>query len=349
MRLFERLSINSSKNYEVKFIPLKYNKEHSLIKFLEKLPYNKIKNILTKYNLDSQSLNKKAKINLLLNKLMDNITSFKTYMNNYQLKFVEKLIKNDGIIKYSPQYNGFLKLFYQYGLCIPIICENEKSIIMPKEICKYFKDINDNIINLNTKITDYTRGMVNLYGIVENDYLVNEINKYIEIPLQNSYILKAIKFDIISNDYITSENELISNIFIIDYIDNYQNTRKTVPNYYPYTSEEIISSANPEYIRNDLTTKQHIINIADIFNLSIEEAKDLMINLQFILKEDINFHLLVSTFKDINIDKIDQKLEYILNINNNIPKWSLKGHKYHHLNLISPLTIKKIVELLLLN
>ena len=342
MHLFEELNHNNIE--EIKFIQTKSTKDWNYTKYLEKLSLNDLKDILNQFNLNAKTTNKKTTIDFIINNLSSTV---KTYMDNNQLEFVKTLLKENGIIKYHPQYLGYLKFFY--GLCFPIINNNEKYIYMPKEVGEQFSKIDKEQISLNSKITEYTRGLINLYGIIELDYLFQRINDYIITKLEHTHILSVISNNSISNQYIKINNNYIYIIFIENYLDDYEKVRDTIPNYFPFTDEEITRASCIDLVIDGLTTKQHVINIANIFNITNIEAENLLKKLLFALKEDIHFQLLVSTFKDINIDKIDQKLEYILNINDNIPKWSLKGHKYHQLNLISPLTIKKIVELILLD
>src|SRR5690606_8190751 len=122
------------------------------------------------FNVEKKTPTKKSIIEFLTNNLNSNILYFKTYFNNYHLQFINKLLENNGIIKYHPHYLGYLQLFYKFGLCLPIVCDKVKYIIMPKEVYLQFTDYDEKLIKQNTSITNYIKGMINLYGIVEKDY-----------------------------------------------------------------------------------------------------------------------------------------------------------------------------------
>lgn len=349
MQLFNDLPLIQEKHTELRFITIKTIKERTYAKYLEKLPLSDLNNIIQKFNIANERLTKKAKIDFLINNLSSNILSFKPHINNDHLQFIKKLTENNGIIKYHTKHLGYLLLFSQFGFCFPIVCNKIKYIVMPKEVYLQFSDYDEKLIKQNTIITKYINGMINLYGIVEIDYLIDKINNYLNTTLNNTYILSIINFISIYNKHIIYQEKFLMSAFINSSFENYQNIRETIPNYYPFTDDEILAFANPNILNKDPITEQHIINVANIFNLDNKTAETFLIRLIFILREDVHFQLLISLFQDINNDNMTQKLEYILNINDHIPKWSLKGHKYYQVDKISPLTIKKLIELLLIN
>ena len=182
-------------------------------------------------------------------------------------------MENNGIIKYHPHYLGYLQLFYKFGLCLPIVCDKVKYIIMPKEVYLQFTDYDEKLVKQNTSITDYIKGMINLYGIVEKDYINEKINNYLNKTLNKSYILSLIYFNSIYDKQIISHENYLLSAYINDSLENYQKIRATIPNYYPFTDEEILHAANPKILNKDPITEQHIINIANIFNLTSKKAE----------------------------------------------------------------------------
>ncbi len=347
MDIFDELYNKRNETEPLSFSTCKSLTNNKLASYLEKLPPKEITRIIKNLTLTFFSENINDKINFIANNIDNTIETFTNLMNLTHYDFVLELINSNGILAYKPKYLGFVRLFFLYGFCFPITNNNNKYIVMPTDVVDKFKALPEMtiyIIEQNTLITKYVRGLINLFGIIEVTDILNYVNRFMKRPVDYNTVISLIHFDSIANLYIIKYKEYFVSFFILNRVSEYIKKRRAISQYYKYTDEEIISASDPYYLTCNTLTKHQITNI---FNIPKPEAEQLMRNLTFALKEDIHFSLLTTVLKSINRDNLDQKIACILNINENVPKWSLKGHKYSDTKKQNPLTMKKLLELII--
>jgi len=339
---------------------LRYIREEKLFKmnyigkdikpYLERLSYQEIDKIGSLTLNVNKDKSKQDKIQSIISNINTFIDHFLGYLNLTHYHFLKSLINNNGEIPYENKYIGQVIFFQEHGICFQVNKNKKLMIIMPNEIRESFKwiltDIKLYIIEQNSHILKYVHGLIHLYGIVESQYLSRKIDKYMNRAVDHQLLTKLILFDSLVNLYYIIKGKYVFSYFILNHIDLYIEKRNQLTvDYYPFTDKEIIKASVPDDIKNDILLNQMILSYMKQFNYSYEKAKNILTTHLYTLKEDIHNELLSLTLITLLATDKNQ-LNMIINMNENIPKWSLKGYTYHQLNIKNPLKDENIINIL---
>ncbi len=352
MKLFEDIYYYRSKELEDKLFRVKY-KSSDLKTILERLNYHDLNEIAKEYLKDFVNLNKQDKINCILSNINQIINYIIDKMNLTHLEFIQSLLDNNGEITYEEKHVGLLSLFKSYGLCFPVLKRNKKTIIMPNEIRKSFHylltEMNIYLIEQNHHIIKYIRGLINLYGLLEVSFVHKKINQYLNTIMDETLLFTLIGFDSVINLTYFIKDEYIQSIFVTNDKDRYIAKRKEYNlDYYPFTDEEILKAGDINNLKKEISIKHDLRKLMKKYGLKQDESIEHLLRLYYALKDDISYNLLtpmLSTLVDPN--NIENDIKLLIEISDNTPKWSLMGHKYHNLSIKNPLTIEKIISIVM--
>ncbi len=351
MLLFERIIDQISGNLEKQIFISKYH-DNTIMPYLETLEdsnINKLHYLIQGSDKNAGRKDKITDISKNINIIVKIVVNFIS-LNCYE--FIKLLLDNNGEIPYNKKDLGIINLFKTYGICYPVIKNKQKMIIMPVEIMnclhELLTDMNVYLIEQNTRITKYIRGLINLYGIIDKDFLNRKITSYLSSPINLDILSSIIYFDSAADFTYYFDGQYLISAFIYQKKKEYIKQQKNLPvDYYPFTDDEIIKACDINNLLKDISSQQHVVNYANLFHIPYEEAKEQVLTLLYILKEDIHYELLISFLNNVeSIMEFQSKLEFIMDLNENIPKWSLKGHKYNDLKLKNKLNIMKLMEII---
>ncbi|MBE6048132.1 MAG: DUF1186 domain-containing protein [Clostridium sp.] len=287
-------------------------------------------------------LNKEQLIILIYDNYKEVIKNKLDAFDENRIKKLMQFMKCGGIRKVE-RSKDFATFFYfeNYGLVFPFSCKEEATFIMPDLVIDIIRKTVSEFnfrkrIKTNSKIIILVKGMIEAYGIISLEDLIEKLRIY-GIEESDEQLIKVINegsgiyYSVMDKDYIL--NESITDYSVIQEIEK----TKDKYDYKIFTKEELESMGREEWIDNVDYAKRFYDRFIEEF---IIERNDL-INIVNDMKNDVQI-VDADAIIQFMVDSIDNKCENQAEVDElkkskkivkklvrefleNVPLWKYKG------------------------
>lgn len=287
-------------------------------------------------------LNKEQLIMLIYDNYKEVIKNKLDAFDENRIKKLMQFMKCGGIRKVE-RSKDFATFFYfeNYGLVFPFSCKEEATFIMPDLVIDIIRKTVSEFnfrkrIKTNSKIIILVKGMIEAYGIISLEDLIEKLRIY-GIEESDEQLIKVINegsgiyYSVMDKDYIL--NESITDYSVIQEIEK----TKDKYDYKIFTKEELESMGREEWIDNVDYAKRFYDRFIEEF---IIERNDL-INIVNDMKNDVQI-VDADAIIQFMVDSIDNKCENQAEVDElkkskkivkklvrefleNVPLWKYKG------------------------
>ena len=335
-RLKEYCEMYREKRIDKSFVSL--SKTASLKEVLGTYTKAELDEIRKNLNLSGVSSLKKADLIIVLE---DNIKrmlpSILEKLTDKEYKLVNKMIKNDGMLKYDNNYLEVMLYLRKYGIISNATEGNKKRfLIIPQDIFEDIAALVNRIdiiskIKLNDKINKLAKGLLFYYGVLDNLKMVETIESYLTEPVSSLELLNIL----LENSKKEYGLVLSSSYWCHDFIHNYnevireQKLRGSLAFYKP-TTAQLMAAAEDNYREWNEFDKKFYMYLINNFDIPKAEAEDFIDKIKIDLNNGISFS---DTMKDIsecfqleNLEQAQIMCSLLQDLYNNSRQWALKGH-----------------------
>ncbi|OZM56867.1 hypothetical protein CIB95_08840 [Lottiidibacillus patelloidae] len=316
----------------------KHKSEPTLIEALSVLTKKELDKIRKSYEFTGISTLKKADLaNELAKSIPANLERILYKLDEERYYLLKNIVKNGGSI----EDKGNLTLpkiiwLVENSIVFPSEINNEKNLVMPKEIVNRFNELDGlelfKVVKRNTEWINLIHGMLYYYGIMKTSLIIEKLREYTGEEIE---LLKFFKVLHSSLDYylrIFYKGSFLVDERVSDFLElkEAQDARDVIP-YYPFTKQQLLNASKEDYF--DLTPeirefRQYLIHHYEFEKEELDEiCLDLtdMINISMDVSTIIQE--IVSQMEIPSMDVLNDITGKIIKVNNTTRMWMLKGHK----------------------
>lgn len=287
-------------------------------------------------------LNKEQLIMLIYDNYKEVIKNKLDAFDENRIKKLMQFMKCGGIRKVE-RSKDFATFFYfeNYGLVFPFSCKEEATFIMPDLVIDIIRKTVSEFnfrkrIKTNSKIIILVKGMIEAYGIISLEDLIEKLRIY-GIEESDEQLIKVINegsgiyYSVMDKDYIL--NESITDYSVIQEIEK----TKDKYDYKIFTKEELESMGRKEWIDNvdyakrfyDRFIEEFIIERNDLINIVNDMKNDVQI-----VDADAIIQFMVDSIDNkcenqAEVDELKQSKKIVKKLVRefleNVPLWKYKG------------------------
>lgn len=287
-------------------------------------------------------LNKEQLIMLIYDNYKEVIKNKLDAFDENRIKKLMQFMKCGGIRKVE-RSKDFATFFYfeNYGLVFPFSCKEEATFIMPDLVIDIIRKTVSEFnfrkrIKTNSKIIILVKGMIEAYGIISLEDLIEKLRIY-GIEESDEQLIKVINegsgiyYSVMDKDYIL--NESITDYSVIQEIEK----TKDKYDYKIFTKEELESMGREEWIDNvdyakrfyDRFIEEFIIERNDLINIVNDMKNDVQI-----VDADVIIQFMVDSIDNkcenqAEVDELKQSKKIVKKLVRefleNVPLWKYKG------------------------
>lgn len=287
-------------------------------------------------------LNKEQLIMLIYDNYKEVIKNKLDAFDENRIKKLMQFMKCGGIRKVE-RSKDFATFFYfeNYGLVFPFSCKEEATFIMPDLVIDIIRKTVSEFnfrkrIKTNSKIIILVKGMIEAYGIISLEDLIEKLRIY-GIEESDEQLIKVINegsgiyYSVMDKDYIL--NESITDYSVIQEIEK----TKDKYDYKIFTKEELESMGRKEWIDNvdyakrfyDRFIEEFIIERNDLINIVNDMKNDVQI-----VDADVIIQFMVDSIDNkcenqAEVDELKQSKKIVKKLVRefleNVPLWKYKG------------------------
>jgi F0F1-type ATP synthase delta subunit len=289
-------------------------------------------------------LNKAELVDVLDQKIKENLREWLSYQSSKQIDFLKKVIKNEQQKDWveitlqdilPPALNNFI----QHGIIDIKDTETERAVRIPAdlsaEIAKIItdSDFQEEIKN-NDRLLQFAWGLLAYYGALSIMQLIEFYDFYFEVETE------AAKF----HHFLKLVNEASLNTFDIEYFDHYYlysgvfNPEEIIReikmrpqiDYYKPAKKDILYAGKHDQEKLNFTQQKFRKTLLKDFSLSKDDVEEIIWTMMLDIKNDRKtMEIIQELAAKLEFDVFDQAQDFFQEMNefhNNTRLWVLKGH-----------------------
>lgn len=259
-----------------------------------------------------------------------------TYLNKPIIDLFNDFQRNNGVIPVRVKTEELLFL-QVLGLIFIKEVDDDEIAIMPRELLQVYDKIQSNELQKtairNTKWHKLTEGMLYYYGVMQQEILIAQVEKFTNEKIDSFEFLHVMK--IAETMYQSFEIQVDKRIYIDfrvddpDFILVEQSKRKQIP-YYPFTEQELLQSSEDGFIPLTQGFKKLRKYILRNFDIEESDVLDILDNVIVISNMDQKptapLQYLNEVFEFNSEKQLQEFIPLVMNATNDVRLWMLKGH-----------------------
>lgn len=339
---------------EINILNKKFKKGISSVDFREQLEslskkelFEVAKNLgLKRY----YKLNKEELINLIFNNFDESIRYKLNAFGESRIKELMLFIKGGGVrkVEKSKQFSTFF-YFEDYGLIFPFSDNQDTFFIMPDRVIEIVRELASGFqfrkrAKVNSKIVVLVKGMMEAYGIMPIDDLIDRLRIY-GVKETDEQLINVINegsglyYSILDKDYVL--NASIGDYSVIEEIEK----TKDKYDYKFFSREEIEAMGKGEWVDNvdyaekfyDSFLEEFIIERENIISI----LNDIKADVQLVKAEVITQFMVDSIDNKcrnkVEVEELKESKKIVRNLVKefleNVPLWKYKGRNIKEMNM----------------
>ncbi|MFD1335007.1 YecA family protein [Oceanobacillus iheyensis] len=259
-----------------------------------------------------------------------------TYLNKPIIDLFNDFQRNNGVIPVRVKTEELLFL-QVLGLIFIKEVDDDEIAIMPRELLQVYDKMQSNELQKtairNTKWHKLTEGMLYYYGVMQQEILIAQVEKFTNEKIDSFEFLHVMK--IAETMYQSFEIQVDKRIYIDfrvddpDFILVEQSKRKQIP-YYPFTEQELLQSSEDGFIPLTQGFKKLRKYILRNFDIEESDVLDILDNVIVISNMDQKptapLQYLNEVFEFNSEKQLQEFIPLVMNATNDVRLWMLKGH-----------------------
>lgn len=289
-------------------------------------------------------LNKAELVEVLDQKIKENLREWLSYQSSKEVDFLKKLIKEQqqkDWITITPKdiLPPALNNFQGHGIIGIKDTEAEKSVRIPADlsadIAKIVTDSDfQDQIKKNDRLLQFARGLLAYYGVLSIMQLIEFYDLYFEVEAEGAEFYHFLKL----------VNEAFLNTFDIEYFDHYYlysgvfNPEEMISeikmrpqiDYYKPAKKDILYAGKHDREKLNFTQQKFRKKLLKDFSLSKDDVEEIIWTIMLDIKNDRKTIKIIQELADrLEFDIFDQAQDFFQEMNdfhNNTRLWILKGY-----------------------
>ena len=309
--------------------------EQTLAALLEKMTKDELVKIAKKYSVKGiTTLKKAAAVEKIKDVVLTKANIALESMEENTLKFVEELIKVNGLKKYKFDEVIYINYLRNRGLAFSGIKDEEAFVVMPEELKEVIsKQLNKEVrdkARLNGEIIKAMAGMVYYYGVCNFDLVKANLENIFGKTFEESYLNGLIaNGEELGYDYVIEE-KLLCHIDVEDVEGVLQLQEKAENDYYKFDKKSLIKAGKIDFVEENKQGAKIEKVLGEVFVIDKNILKDEMVGFIVAIKNEMEMQEAIDNFLEAYEIQSDEERNIFVHelelFAKSIRKWSLKGY-----------------------
>lgn len=307
----------------------------TLNSFLEKMTKDELVKIAKKYSVKGiTTLKKAAAVEKIKDVVLTKANIALESMEENTLKFVEELIKVNGLKKYKFDEVIYINYLRNRGLAFSGIKDEEAFVVMPEELKEVIsKQLNKEVrdkARLNGEIIKAMAGMVYYYGVCNFDLVKANLENIFGKTFEESHLNGLIaNGEELGYDYVIEE-KLLCHIDVEDVEGVLQLQEKAENDYYKFDKKSLIKAGRIDFVEENKQGAKIEKVLGEVFVIDKNILKDEIVGFIVAIKNEMEMQEAIDNFLEAYEIQSDEERNIFVHelelFAKSIRKWSLKGY-----------------------
>ena len=303
--------------------------------FLEKMTKDELVKIAKKYSVRGITTLKKADaVEKVMNVILENTKVALELMEESVLRYIEELLKVNGLKKYECNELIYINYLRNRGLAFSGIKDEEAFVVMPEELKEVIsKQLNKEVrdkARLNGEIIKAMAGMVYYYGVCNFDLVKANLENIFGKTFEESYLNGLIaNGEELGYDYVIEE-KLLCHIDVEDVEGVLQLQEKAENDYYKFDKKSLIKAGKIDFVEENKQGAKIEKVLGEVFVIDKNILKDEMVGFIVAIKNEMEMQEAIDNFLEAYEIQSDEERNIFVHelelFAKSIRKWSLKGY-----------------------
>lgn len=303
--------------------------------FLEKMTKDELVKIAKKYSVRGITTLKKADaVEKVMNVILENTKVALELMEESSLRYIEELLKVNGLKKYECNEMIYINYLRNRGLAFSGVKNDEAFVVMPEELksiisAQLNKDLKSKA-RLNEEIIKAISGMVYYYGICKIDFIKSNIKNIFGTSLDEAYINTLIaNGEELGYDYVI-DGDMLYNIDVEDTEKILKLQEECKNDYYKFDKKSLVKAGKVDFVEDNKQGAKLEKVLGELFVIDKNILKEEMDGFIVAIKNEVEKSEAIDIFlQAYEIQSEEERKIFVYELElfaKSIRKWSLKGY-----------------------
>lgn len=303
--------------------------------FLEKMTKDELVKIAKKYSVRGITTLKKADaVEKMVTVVLENVKVALELMEESSLRYIEELLKVNGLKKYECNEMIYINYLRNRGLAFSGVKNDEAFVVMPEELksiisAQLNKDLKSKA-RLNEEIIKAISGMVYYYGICKIDFIKSNIKNIFGTSLDEAYINTLIaNGEELGYDYVI-DGDMLYNIDVEDTEKILKLQEECKNDYYKFDKKSLVKAGKVDFVEDNKQGAKLEKVLGELFVIDKNILKEEMDGFIVAIKNEVEKSEAIDIFlQAYEIQSEEERKIFVYELElfaKSIRKWSLKGY-----------------------
>lgn len=303
--------------------------------FLEKMTKDELVKIAKKYSVRGITTLKKADaVEKMVTVVLENAKVALELMEESSLRYIEELLKVNGLKKYECNEMIYINYLRNRGLAFSGVKNDEAFVVMPEELksiisAQLNKDLKSKA-RLNEEIIKAISGMVYYYGICKIDFIKSNIKNIFGTSLDEAYINTLIaNGEELGYDYVI-DGDMLYNIDVEDTEKILKLQEECKNDYYKFDKKSLVKAGKVDFVEDNKQGAKLEKVLGELFVIDKNILKEEMDGFIVAIKNEVEKSEAIDIFlQAYEIQSEEERKIFVYELElfaKSIRKWSLKGY-----------------------
>lgn len=311
------------------------DEDHTLRAFLEKMTKDELVKIAKKYAVRGITTLKKADVvEKMVTVVLENAKVALELMEESSLKYIEELLKVNGLKKYECNEMIYINYLRNRGLAFSGVKNDEAFVVIPEELKSVIsghlnKDLKDKA-RLNEEVIKAISGMVYYYGVCKIDFIESNIKNIFGTSFDESYINTLItNGEELGYDYVV-DGDMLCNIDVEDVEKILKLQEECKNDYYKFDKKSLVKAGKVDFVEENKQGAKLEKVLGELFVIDKSILKEEMDGFIVAIKNEVEKSEAIDIFlQAYEIQSEEERNIFVYELElfaKSIRKWSLKGY-----------------------
>lgn len=303
--------------------------------FLEKMTKDELVKIAKKYSVRGITTLKKADaVEKMVTVVLENAKVALELMEESSLRYIEELLKVNGLKKYECNEMIYINYLRNRGLAFSGVKNDEAFVVMPEELksiisAQLNKDLKSKA-RLNEEIIKAISGMVYYYGVCKIDFIKSNIKNIFGTSLDEAYINTLIaNGEELGYDYVI-DGDMLYNIDVEDTEKILKLQEECKNDYYKFDKKSLVKAGKVDFVEDNKQGAKLEKVLGELFVIDKNILKEEMDGFIVAIKNEVEKSEAIDIFlQAYEIQSEEERKIFVYELElfaKSIRKWSLKGY-----------------------
>ena len=303
--------------------------------FLEKMTKDELVKIAKKYSVRGITTLKKADaVEKVMNVILENTKVALELMEESVLRYIEELLKVNGLKKYECNEMSYINYLRNRGLAFSGVKNDEAFVVMPEELKSVISEqLNKTLkdkARLNEEIIKAISGMVYYYGVCKIDFLKSNIKNIFGTSFDEAYINTLIaNGEELGYDYVI-DGDMLCNIDVEDTEKILKLQEECKNDYYKFDKKSLIKAGKIDFVEENKQGAKLEKVLGELFVIDKNILKEEMDGFIVAIKNEVEKSEAIDIFlQAYEIQSEEERNIFVYELElfaKSIRKWSLRGY-----------------------